>query len=132
MLTVFYSALKLYYFVRGIKIHAVNRCGKQPEKPAIILCNHGSFIDFVYAATLLRKSKPHFIVARLYFYHSILRWLLQLVGAFPKSMFSMDLENAKNCMTDLKNNEILAMMPEARLSTTGRFEDIQESTYSFL
>jgi len=32
----------------------------------------------------------------------------------------------------LKNNEILTMMPEARLSTTGRFEDIQSSTYSFI
>jgi 1-acyl-sn-glycerol-3-phosphate acyltransferase len=32
----------------------------------------------------------------------------------------------------LKNKEVLAMMPEARLSTTGRFEDIQEGTYSFI
>jgi hypothetical protein len=44
----------------------------------------------------------------------------------------MDMENAKNCLTVLKNGEILAMMPEARLSTAGRFEDIQGSTYSFI
>ena len=131
VLGVLYYTIRAYMFLCGVKLKTVNKVGT-PEAPSIILCNHGSFIDFVYAATLLRKSKPHFIVARLYFYHSILRWLLQLVGAFPKSMFSMDLENAKNCMTVLKNNEILAMMPEARLSTTGRFEDIQESTYSFL
>jgi len=47
-------------------------------------------------------------------------------------MFAMDMENAKNCLTVLKNGELLAMMPEARLSTAGRFEDIQDSTYSFL
>jgi len=81
---------------------------------------------------LLRKYKPHFIVARLYFYNKFLRSLLRTVGAFPKSMFAMDMENAKNCLTVLKNQEVLAMMPEARLSTAGRFEDIQGSTYSFI
>ena len=132
MQTVFYSALKLYYFVRGIKIHAVNRCGKQPENPAIILCNHGSFIDFIYAETLLRKSRPHFVVARLYFYHKVLGWLLRRLGCFPKSMFALDTESTKNCLRVLRNGEMLAMMPEARLSTVGRFEDIQETTYSFI
>ena len=131
VMTLVYYGARFYLLLCGVKIKTVNKIGK-PENPSIVLCNHGSFIDFIYAAVLLRKYKPHFIVARLYFYHNILRWLLRQVGAFPKSMFAMDIENAKNCLTVLKNNEILAMMPEARLSTTGRFEDIQESTYSFI
>lgn len=131
LMTVLYYSIRFYLFLCGVKVKTVNKIGK-PESPSIILCNHGSFIDFIYAAALLRKYKPHFIVARLYFYHRILGWLLRKVGAFPKSMFAMDMENAKNCLTVLKNNEILAMMPEARLSTTGRFEDIQDSTYSFI
>ena len=105
---------------------------KDIKGPFLMLQNHGSFIDFIYAAGLLRKYKPHFIVARLYFYHNFLRSLLQKVGAFPKSMFALDMENAKNCLTVLKNREILTMMPEARLSTAGRFEDIQDNTYSFI
>ena len=128
---VLYYAFRVYLFLCGVKLKTTNKIGK-PEAPSIILCNHGSFIDFIYAAALLRKYNPHFIVARLYFYHSVLGWLLQQVGAFPKSMFAMDMENAKNCLSVLKNNEILAMMPEARLSTTGRFEDIQNSTYLFI
>lgn len=130
-MTVLYYAVRVYLALCGVRIKTVNKIGK-PENPSIVLCNHGSFIDFIYAAALLYKDKPHFIVARLYFYHNILGWLLRQVGAFPKSMFAMDIENAKNCLTVLKNNEILAMMPEARLSTTGQFEDIQENTYSFL
>ncbi len=131
VMTLMYYGARVYLFLCGVKIKTVNKIGK-PERPSIILCNHGSFIDFIYAAALLRKFKPHFIVARLYFYHSALRFLLRQVGAFPKSMFAVDIENAKNCLTVLKNNGILAMMPEARLSTSGRFEDIQESTYSFI
>lgn len=131
LMTVLYCAVRVYLSLCGVRLKTVNKIGK-PEEPSIILCNHGSFIDFIYAAALLRKYRPHFIVARLYFYHTILGWLLRQVGAFPKSMFAMDIENAKNCLTVLKNNEILAMMPEARLSTTGRFEDIQNNTYSFI
>lgn len=131
LMTVLYYGVRFYLFLCGIKIKTVNKIGK-PESPSIVLCNHGSFIDFIYAAALLRKYKPHFVVARLYFYHNILGFLLRKIGCFPKSMFAMDLENAKNCLTVLKNQEILAMMPEARLSTAGRFEDIQGSTYAFI
>lgn len=132
LLMTLYSALRVYYFVRGIRIRSVNKYGKQPEKPSIVLCNHGSFIDFIYAETLLIKHRPHFVVARLYFYHKLLGWLLRKLGCFSKSMFALDIESTKNCLKVLKNGEILAMMPEARLSTVGRFEDIQESTYAFL
>ena len=132
LLAVLYGAVRLAFSLCGIRIHAVNKCGRQPEKPAIILCNHGSFTDFIYAESLLFKSRPHFAVARLYFYHRQLGWLLRKLGSFPKSMFALDIESTKNCLRILQDGEILAMMPEARLSTAGQFEDIQESTYSFL
>lgn len=131
LMSTLYYGVRFYLFLCGVHIKTTNNVEK-PDNPSIILCNHGSFIDFIYAAALLRKYKPHFIVARLYFYNTILGWLLQKIGAFPKSMFAMDMENAKNCLKVLKNKEILAMMPEARLSTAGRFEDIQGSTYSFI
>lgn len=131
LMDILYFGARFYLWLRGVKVKTSSKIGK-PETPALVLCNHGSFIDFIYAAALLRKSRPHFIVARLYFYNKYLRALLQGVGAFPKSMFAMDMENAKNCLTVLKNKEMLAMMPEARLSTAGQFEDIQESTYAFI
>ena len=132
LLTVLYRALRIYYRLKGIRIRKVNKLGKQPEKPGIVLCNHGSFIDFIFAESLLKKSRPHFVVARLYFYHKLLGGLLRELGCFPKSMFAMDIESTKNCLRVLQRGELLAMMPEARLSTAGRFEDIQESTFAFL
>ena len=131
LMTVLYFGARAYLALCGVRVKTENRAGRI-ETPSIVLCNHGSFIDFIYAAVLLRKYKPHFVVARLYFYHSLLGGLLRAVGAFPKSMFATDLESTRNCLTVLKNGELLAMMPEARLSTAGRFEDIQPSTYSFL
>ena len=126
-----YYAIRIWYTFCGVRVKAVNKIGKL-ETPSIILCNHGSFVDFIYAAALVRKNRPNFIVARLYFYNNCLGWLLRTVGAFPKSMFATDLENAKNCLTVLREKNHVAMMPEARLSTTGRFEDIQSSTVAFV
>jgi DNA-directed RNA polymerase subunit RPC12/RpoP len=100
--------------------------------PCIVLCSHGSFLDFVYALSILYKKKPHFIIARLYFYKKLFNKTLRAGGAFPKSMYAADIENVKNCITVLKGNDILAMMPEAHLSTVGCFEDIHESTIKFI
>lgn len=126
------ACLRVYYFFCGIHLKTKSNCGKKIPAPAIVLCNHGSFIDFYFAGSLLWRSKPHFVSARLYFYHKWLSALLKLLGAFPKSMFAMDTESVKNCIKVLKSGELLAMMPEARLSTVGKFEDIQPSTFSFL
>lgn len=132
MLYLFYFGARVGYFFAGIHIKSTNRLKKKVKGPAIVLCNHGSFIDFLYAETLLLKSQPHFVAARLYFYHKMLGGLMRRLGVFPKSMFALDVESVKNSMKVLQEGRVLAMMPEARLSTAGRFEDIQPSTYSFL
>lgn len=130
--TVLCACLRLGFRLAGVRVSAVNRQGAVPSGPAVVLCNHGSFVDFLYAGILLRKCRPHFVIARLYFYHKWLARLLHILGGFPKSMFATDLESTKNCLRVLHDGEVLVMMPEARLSTAGRFEDIQPNTYSFL
>ena len=124
--SIVYSSIK-----RKIKIKLKNNV-KNLQKPCIVLCNHGSFYDFVYAGKLLRKHNPHFVVARMYFHNKKFAYVLNGTGAFAKSMFTNDVESLKNCLKVIANKEVLAMMPEARLSTAGKFEDIQESTYQFL
>ena len=122
---------RVIYFFKGVKFKLKNNVGKI-KGPAIVLCNHGAFSDFVYSGMLLRKSGPNFITARLYFCHRWLARLLRTLGCFPKSMFALDIESVKNCRRVINRGAVLAMMPEARLSTAGQFEDIQPSTYSFI
>ncbi len=127
-----YLVSRIILFFKGVKVKYTNKVGKEIDNPSIVLSNHGSFLDFVFAGTLIRKKRPNFIVARLYFYKKLYARIMRKGGCFPKSMFTSDLDSAKNCLRVLKNGDVLAMMPEARLSTVGRFEDIQEGTYSFL
>lgn len=118
-------------FDRKINLELKNNVGRI-KGPAIVLCNHGSFTDFVYVVRFLYKEKPHIVSARLYFYHRFLGKLLLRLGCLPKSMFVTDLENVKGCVKVLSVGDILVIMPEARLSTVGKFEDIQAGTYGFI
>ena len=131
-LTVPYIISRIAYFFYGMRVELTDLVGEDIRTPCVVLCNHGSFVDFAYAGTLLRKKSPNFIVARLYFYRSIFGKILRSFGCFPKSMFTLDFESTKNCIAVIKKGGMLAMMPEARLSTVGRFEDIQPGTYGFL
>ena len=127
-----YVISRIALFFKGIKVKYTNKVCKEIDNPSIVLSNHGSFLDFIFAGTLIRKKRPNFIVARLYFYKKLYAKIMRKGGCFPKSMFTSDLDSAKNCLRVLKNGDVLAMMPEARLSTVGKFEDIQEGTYTFL
>ena len=111
LLNILHAGVRVYCFIRGTRIKMINKIGGQPEGPAIVLCNHGSFIDFIYSGSILLKCRPHFVVARLYFYHKWLAFLLKKLGAFPKSMFAMDIESTMNCMKVIKRGEVLTMMP---------------------
>ncbi len=127
-----YVVSRIIFFLKGVKVKYTSKLKEDIETPSIVLCNHGSFIDFAYAGSLIRKKAPNFIVARLYFYKSILGRFLCRLGCFPKSMFAQDINSARNCVSVLRSGGVLAMMPEARLSTAGRFEDIQKGTFAFL
>ncbi len=127
-----FAVAKLVMWCKGVRVVYTDNTEGSFEAPAVVLCNHGSFPDFVYAGSILRKFAPNFIVARLYFYGKPLGKLIRRFGCFPKSMFTADPESAVNSLRVLKAGGVLAMMPEARLSTAGRFEDIQPGTYPFL
>lgn len=127
-----YRCVAVWFFLKGVRVKIHRKCDKKLQSPCIVLCNHGSFVDFFFAAKTLKGNNFNFVTARLYFYHKYLGRMLKWLGCFPKSMFATDIESTKNCLRVLKEGRILAMMPEARLSTVGEFEDIQDNTYSFL
>lgn len=130
-LSIAYIISRIVFFLRGVRVKYTKKVDGI-ETPSIVLSTHGSFIDFAYAGSLTKEKTPNFIVARLYFYRTVVGSFIREFGCFPKSMFTGDLESARNCLAVIKNGGVLAMMPEARLSTNGRFEDIQPGTYDFL
>lgn len=126
-----YQIARMLIALNGVRYRGAS-CVEQVELPCVVLCTHGAFVDFFYAGALIREYRPHFPVARLYFYHRAFGKLLKHHGCYPKSMFALDRESVQNSIRVLRDGGMLAMMPEARLSTAGEFEDIQPGTFAFL
>lgn len=129
---------RLFFFFAGLyirwnfKVSYKNNVGKL-EKPSVVIVNHCAFVDFLFSGGKLKKQYPNIICARMYFYHKFMGTAMKKVGVIPKSMFTADFESAKNCVKVLRQKKgILLMMPEARLSTVGRYEGIQTVTAKFL
>lgn len=121
-----------FYFGPRVKLRFKKSFDGELEHPSLILVNHGSFLDFYYMGKILKNERVNFITNRMYFYKGFYKKYLQKVGCFPKSMFQSDMENAKNCVRVLADNGVITFMPEARLSTVGSFEGIQDVTYRFI
>ncbi len=129
---------RLFFFLAGVyvrvnfKVKYKNLVGKL-NRPSIVLVNHGTFVDFLFSGKRLKKYYPNIVCARMYFYHKTMGTLMKMGGVIPKSMFTADLESAKNCVRAIKQRKgMLLMMPEARLSTVGRYEGIQNATAKFI
>ena len=92
-----------FFFYRESKVKVVKKVNTKIKGPCIVLCNHGSFMDYLYAYALIAGKKPNIVMARLYYYRKDLSFMLRNLGAFPKSMFTTDIENAKNCLKVLND-----------------------------
>ncbi|MBQ2662200.1 MAG: VTT domain-containing protein [Clostridia bacterium] len=119
-------------FGSKIDIRLKNKIKLPDNEPCIVIGSHPSFLDWYYTALVFYPKKLNFITSRYYFFRRDLAFLIRNVGCIPKSMFSPDLECAKNMITVLRRNDTLALLPEAQLSTMGRFESIHQPTIDFI
>ncbi len=126
------AAVCTVLFGSKIKIKLHNRIKLPDNEACIVIGNHPSFLDWYYTALPFYPKKLNFITARYYFFRRELAFLLRNAGCMPKSMFSPDFESAKNMISVLRNKWHLALLPEAQLSTVGRFESIHQPTIDFI
>lgn len=125
------SFFKLFYHPRfNLKIDK-NGIDKI-EKPAIILFNHQSAIDFMNIIPSLYPNKINVVTAYYYFCNYHIGRILNKCGCFPKFLYQPDISAIKNMHKVIKNNGVLLLSPEGRLSAYGEMESYIPSTIKFL
>ncbi len=125
---------KILYLWGKIKFNLkVNKNGiKKLEKPSVVLFNHGSALDFVAAFTPLYPQNINIVTAYYYFCNYHLGRLLHALGCFPKFLYQPDISAIKNMKKVIKENGILGLAPEGRLSPHGEMESFIPSTVKFI
>jgi len=99
-----------------------------PKGAYVVLANHYTMIDFLFALLPLYPHRLNTVVARKYFNIRILHKILPIGGCIPKSMFDPDLQSIIGIKTVLKRGGRLLLFPEGRCSSSNTYMGMHKST----
>ena len=102
------------------------------KPPYIIVGNHTSFFDFVYAVRSFYPERVNFVVARKYFHYSGLRWVMKAARAIPKSLYQRDMSTIVTMFSILKQGGVVGIFPEGQISINGISIDNGEAIAKFI
>jgi 1-acyl-sn-glycerol-3-phosphate acyltransferase len=97
----------------------VSRLPEGVKPPFIIVGNHTSFYDFVYAVRAFFPKRINFVVARKYFHFKGLGWVMKTARAIPKSLYQNDTGTIMKMFDILKQGGIVGIYPEGQISING-------------
>ena len=94
------------------------------ESGVIVISNHTSYLDVVFMyLSMFRRHWPRFIARdSLFEKHPLLGWAIAHVGAVPIKRDTADRTAIKRAAKQLKNGEIVAIMPEGTRRGKGNVE----------
>lgn len=128
----FYIYIKLFVW-KKYHVKFDKTAIKDLKGPYVLVHNHESFFDFAWCYGPLYPQLVHSVMAYNYFCNSMFgRILHNHVGAFPKMLFSPDISAIKNIKRVIKDDGIVTLAPEGRLSPHGALESINTSTIKLL
>ena len=111
------------YLIRKFNIKADTGGLEKVDPPYIVIANHPGFWD----PFILSAFAPHpiqYVASDTYFRKPLLRILLRLVGAFPKSKFMADAITVKTILHVKKQGGVIGIFPEGSREWDGRTEEL--------
>lgn len=98
------------------------------EGPAIVVCNHVSFIDFLFVAVALPRL-PHFVMHEHHFQMPIFRWFFDLhrvIPIAPRKDNPARLERAMRLIDRaLRDGELVMIFPEGTMTPDGELSELR-------
>lgn len=124
---VIYPFLRIKYHLKGYKKEI-----KKIDGPAVILCNHPSFRDFLFVGPLLYPTKINFVLGYSFYNIKKITKLVYKLGAFPKMQFQNDVGSMKNMKKVIDSKGVLGVFPVGLVSECGEGGDIPLATAKLL
>ena len=109
---------------------------KVPEKgPAVLVCNHVSFVDFMLLAGAVRRPL-RFIMHRYYYNLPVIRFVCRIGRTVPIATKEEDAELYAQAFTSIKEGlaagDLFCIFPEGRLTPNGEMADFQRGVERIL
>jgi len=105
---------------------------KKGDEAFIVLCQHPSMIDAAVVFPMFAPRKVYTVAGRFQYIGKKCRKLFEMLGVIPKRQFYTDFACVRSMLAVLKQNGVLAFMPEGRISMDGTNSPIEASTGAFI
>jgi len=122
-----YAIFKRKY-VKKYGISFDNDIAKSIKGPAIVLATHTSDMDHILSGLTLYPVRPTYIVSEHFTRNPSTAKLLKLMHVITKKMFTPDVFTIINIMRAKKENAVIVIFPEGRLSCYGHTLPIADGT----
>lgn len=127
----------LYWAAHGFMAHKFNKkygitydneAVKELKGPAIVVATHTSDVDHILSALTLYPVRPTYIVSEHFMHNPSTARFLKLMHVITKRMFTSDAATIMNIMRAKRENAVIVIFPEGRLSCYGRTLPITDGT----
>ena len=105
-----------------------NEIVKDIKGPAIVVATHTCDKDHILSALTLYPIRPTYIVSEHFIRQKSTARLLKLMHVITKKMFTPDYSTIKNIMRAKKENAVIVIFAEGRLSCYGHTLPVAEGT----
>ena len=124
---VIYAVLKIKY---SLKYHISfdKEAVKNIKGPAIVVATHSCDQDHILSALTLYPIRPTYIVSEHFIRNKKTARLLKLMHVITKKMFTPDVTTIMNVLRAKKENAVIFIFPEGRLSSYGHTLPITDGT----
>ncbi len=116
--------LRLRYGYRRPKALAVRKL----RGPIVVLGNHASNLDFLFAIVALFPKRMNFLVSAHFFNQKPLCYLLRIAQCVRKTQFTADVAAIRDMHTLVSEGGSILLYPEGEVNGIGRTGDFSEST----
>jgi len=107
-----YMKLLFDYSIENVQLKGL-------KPPYVILANHTNFWD-PFLLSMCFPEPVYFVTSDAYFRNPILKYLLKLVGAIPKTKSVSDPLSIRGIIEVVRSNGIIGIFPEGRRNWDGR------------
>ena len=115
-------------YVKKYNMTFDNEIVKDMKGPAIVVATHTCDMDHILSALTLYPVRPTYIVSEHLIHNPSTARLLKLMHVITKKMFTPDVSTIKNILRAKKEDAIIVIFPEGRLSCFGRTLPITDGT----
>ena len=115
-------------FTKKYNISYDNAIVKKIKGPAVVIASHTSDMDHILSGLTLYPLRPNYIASDHFKYFPLTAMLLKIFHAIPKKMFTPDISTIRNIMRAMKENSVIVIFPEGRLSAYGHTLPVAEGT----